>query len=160
MILVIDGQEYQVNMGKASEHLATFYITKSKENEVITLENGRKLDFTKKSVIRTAMKAAMVPFVIPIMGLMYKLVGIEPPKHTKHEDLIDWTVLKMLELFTHVEGDIQINAISSPVEDSTSNVRRVESISTHGTDILRRRRTIQGGSREEVTARGSQGTEA
>lgn len=127
-------------MGRACDHLAAFYIKKSKEVEVMDLGNGKKLDFTKKSVIRTAMKAAMVPFVIPVIGLMYKAVGLEPPSREKHEDLIDWMVLKMIYLFAFVEGDIQLNAATKDMEDSSSNVRYVESISSVGTDILRRRK--------------------
>lgn len=140
----IDGEEYYVNGGKAMEHLASFYKARSEDpQQILELGNGKKLDFTRKSITRTVMKAAMVPVVIPVIGLMYRMRGLEPPKHEKHEDLIDWMVLKMIEFVGIVEQDIHLHATTTSHENFGSSIRRVDAVSTRGTDVFNRKRFIK-----------------
>lgn len=140
MRLVIDGVLYDVNLEKVSEHLQAFYLEQSKSMQVLDVGGGKKLDFSKKGVIRIGMKAAMVPFVIPVIGMLYRMRGLEPPKHAKHEDLIDWMVIQMLKFAAIIEGDVQLNASSKAAEDDNNGHHRVvESLSTFGSSVFRRR---------------------
>lgn len=140
MRLIIDGVQYDANLQKVADHLTSFYVENSKKMQAIDVGSGKKLDFSRKSLMRTTMKAAMVPFVVPVIGLLYKMRGLPPPKHEKHEDLIDWMVIKMIEFGGIIEGDVQLNASSKASEnDDGSNHRVIESLSTFGSDIFGRR---------------------
>lgn len=144
MRLWIDEQEIYINGKKVMEHLASFYKARSQDpQQVLELGDGKKLDFTRKSISRTVMKAAMVPVVIPVIGLLYRMRGLEPPRHEKHEDLIDWMVVKMVEFAGIIEEDIHLHATTASVEDIDGDIRRVESVSTRGTDIFNRRRFLK-----------------
>lgn len=140
MRLYIDGIEYQVDGEKALEFVKAFYLRESEKMETIDLQNGKRLDFGKKSIVRLAMKTAMVPFVVPVINLLYRLRGMDPPRHEKHEDLINWMVVKMLEFGMAAEKDVVLHAISTAMEDHGGNIRRIESLLTTGTDILNQRR--------------------
>lgn len=145
MRIYIDGKEYYVNLRTGADHLIGWYREKSQEQAMQTIDvgGGKRIDFTRKSIMRTAMKAAMVPFVIPVIGMMYKLRGLEPPKHEKHEDLIDWMVVKMIEFGGIIEGDVMLHASTTQDQDDIdSSVRVVESISTYGSDIFGRNRRL------------------
>lgn len=144
MRIYVDGKEYLVDGEKAMLFIKSFYLRESEkmDNKVIDT-GGKKIDFGRKSIIRIGMKTAMVPFVIPMINLLYKLRGLEPPKHTKHEDLIDWMVVKMLEFGAVAEKDLVIHAVSKDLEGDDSGVRLVESVSTLGSDIFNQRRFQQ-----------------
>lgn len=140
MRLIIDGVQYDADLKKVADHLTSFYIENSKKMQVIDVGEGKKLDFSRKSLVRTAMKAAMVPFVVPVIGVLYRMRGLPPPKHEKHEDLIDWMVVQMIKFGGIVEGDIQLNAYSKASEDDDgSNHRVIESLSTFGSNVFSRR---------------------
>lgn len=142
MRLYIDGKEYMVNGNSAMGHLKSFYMKESEgiDNKFIDVGNGRKLDFGRKSIIRIGMKTAMVPFVVPMIGMLYRLRGLEPPKHSKHEDLIDWMVCSIIDFLGIIESDLVIHAISKNLEGDDSGVRLIESVSTLGSDIFNQRR--------------------
>lgn len=140
MRLIIDGVQYDANLKKVAEHLSSFYIDNSKKMQVIDVGPGKRLDFSAKSIMRTTMKAAMVPFVVPVIGMLYRMRGLPPPERKKHEDLIDWMVVKMIEFAGIVESDVQLNANSKAHEDDDGSHHRViESISTAGSEIFNRR---------------------
>lgn len=143
MIIFIDGVEYRVDGAKAAEHIKSFYSKESERNQVFDLGNGKKLDFGKKSLIRIGMKTAMVPFVVPVIGLLYRMRGLDPPKHAKHEDLIDWMVRSVIDFGGIIEQDVVLHAVSEDLEADNSGVRSIKSVSTDGTDIFNYRRFQQ-----------------
>ena len=140
MKLIIDGIEYDANLKKVADHLVSFYTEASKKMDEIDVGSGKKLDFGRKSFVRTIMKAAIVAFVVPMLGMLYGMRGLPPPKHEKHEDLIDWMVVKMLEFGGIIEGDIQLNAttIKTSGDGDEGHHRVIESISTFGSNIFKR----------------------
>lgn len=140
MKLFIDGVLYEADLKKVSEHLIAFYTENSKKMQVLDMGDGKRIDFSRKSIARIALKAAMVPIVVPVVSFLYKMRGLEPPKHEKHEDLIDWMVVKLIEFGGIIEGDVQLNAVVKEDEnDSRSDYRIIKSISTFGSNIFGKR---------------------
>lgn len=127
MRIRIDNIFYNLNLTRVAEHLQAWYQTNKHSGDTIYLENGKKVDFSRKSITRLALKTALVPIAIPALKMMYKMKGAEVPPHEKHEDLIDYLILNMLGAIALFDKD---NIYVESIESSERHIRLVESIST------------------------------
>lgn len=118
---------YNLNLTKVSEHLQAWYQANKHLSDNVTLENGKRIDFSRKSLTRIALKTALVPIAIPTLQMFYKMKGAELPPHEKHEDLIDYLVMKMFGMIALFDKD-QIYV--ETLESDQSDERLVHAIST------------------------------
>jgi hypothetical protein len=128
MRMTIDGVSYSFSVGKIVEAIRTKYMLSIGQEEVkLTMPNGKKIDFGKKSLLRIGIKSLLVPILLPMLTDAYEKAELTLPEHEKHSDYIDYIVLNALAYIVETERNIDIHATSTP--DITSNVRHVTSIS-------------------------------
>ena len=127
MQLKIDRVIYNVNLANVARHLQVWYNNNKHLSDTLILENGKKIDFSRKSLSRIALKTALVPIAIPTLQATYKLKGAELPPHEKHEDLIDYCIFHMLGLIALFDKD---KLYVETLECDKSDERLVHAIST------------------------------
>src|SRR5260221_4460745 len=128
MKVQIDYQMYHVDLGKVMMHIKSLYIANNEKMSVMELADGRTIDMGKKSLLRLGLKTALVPFAIPMLKHLYKSRGYDLPEHKKHSDLIDYIAFCLLDFISLIEKDVNLYAISVPVNES--NDRSIKALST------------------------------
>jgi hypothetical protein len=128
MRLQIDETLYHLNLTKVSAHLQAWYNEHKYESDVLQMGEGKTTDFSRGSIPRLALKAALTPVALPAMRMLYALKGAEPPQHKKHEDLIDYCILALLGFIALLdEGYLY----GETLEGAGHNQRIINSLSTH-----------------------------
>lgn len=97
--------KYHIDLTKVANHLISWYNENKHLADSVTLDNGRKIDFSKKSITRIALKTALVPIAIPTLKMLYAMKGAELPAHEKHADLIDYVVVQMISFLALLDQD-------------------------------------------------------
>lgn len=154
MKINIDGQFYHLNIGEIAAHLQSLYTEHKGSLEQPVEKNGIKFDFGRKSVLRIAVKSAIVPLVLPIIRTMYENKGLQLRPHIKHEDLIDYIVENVLTYVATIEKEFQLYVLTIPIGES--GYRYVKALSTNGQAALER--TVSG-DEQEVTEESSTKTD-
>ena len=146
MRVQIDSTMFHLDLEKVSQHLISWYEDNKHYGYNMKFENGKTLDFSPKSIARIALKTALVPIALPTLKMLYGLRHAELPKHTKHEDMIDYCVVKMLGFVALLDKDY---LYVETTERDRSNSRSVISISTNGPRQLTTK--TEGGTKETET---------
>jgi hypothetical protein len=126
MKFFIDNQEYELPLSTIANRLEEKYLLL--KDKPLKMPNGKTFDFSRKSLLRTALKSALVPIVLPILQGMYEENFLILPPHEKHSDLIDYLIIHALRFIGLMEGKINLNVTTS--EDNDSCIKHVTSVST------------------------------
>ena len=128
MEIQTDEIRYHLNLTRVSQHLKTWWKAHEHDTDVIETADGRKIDFSRKSLARVALKTAITPIVIPCMRMLYATKGAEPREHIKHEDMLDYAIDCLLGFIAVLDdGELYVET----VERDGSYYRHIQSISTH-----------------------------
>lgn len=119
--------KFKVDLGKISDHLVSWYETNKHLSDTVTMMNGKRIDFSRKSITRLALKAALVPIAIPTLEMLYKIKGAELPPHEKHADLIDYVVIQLIKFIGLLDKD---SLYVETIQGNQDNERLVYAIST------------------------------
>lgn len=135
MRIVIDSQVYRIHLDRIAHTLQILYNrNKDKVDHEQLLPGGVKIDFSRKSLLRTGFKSLLVPLILPIINAMYESKGIQIRPRVKHEDLIDYIVECVLTFIAIAEGDIQYYVTTA--KDNQSFERYITSVSPARPDAI------------------------
>lgn len=126
MKIFIDNQEYEIPLSTIANRLEEKYMLL--KDKPLKMPNGKVIDFSRKSLLRTGLKSVLVPIVLPILQGMYQENFLILPPHEKHSDLIDYVIIHMLRFIGLMEGKITLNV--STIEDIDSCIKHIKAIST------------------------------
>ena len=149
MRLYIDETCLNMDIARASKRVQDWYKANKHYGYTLETEKG-KIDFSPKSVARIALKVAMTPIAVPALKMIYKMRNKEPRRHEKHEDLLDYFVLTMIEFISLFDEDI---LYVKTVERPDSNERTVVSLIA-----IVPGQTIEGTTTKEIEASDSRGS--
>jgi hypothetical protein len=128
MNVTIDGVVYIVNLKKVSEHLESWWNSNKNQLDSIKMDNGKTIDFSKKSLARIGFKTLMTPIFLPMIHMLYKFKQLSPPQKEKHEDLLDYMTVAIIKFIGELDGD---KLYVESMEVYNSDCRRVSSIATY-----------------------------
>jgi len=134
--IVLDGKVYNVSLSNIAKHLSAWYDTNKYLLDSVQLENGRKLDFSKKSILRIGLNTALVPIAIPALKMVYKIKGSELPARKKHEDFIDYFMISSFNALRLYDREIlhaeSIESIEGDSRDIHTVLTNVQAIARDG----------------------------
>ncbi len=128
MRIQLDYTTYHIDLEKVMLHIKSWYIVNNEKMSVMQLNNGKTIDMGKKSLLRIGLKTALIPIAIPMLKQLYKSRGYSMPEHKKHSDLIDYIAFCLLDFITLIEKDVNLYAISIPLDKSSD--RCIKTLST------------------------------
>lgn len=115
MRIFLDNAPYWLDIEKIANHIKAFYRMFD-ENASITLKNGKKIEFGKKSLLRLGLKQFVSTFLVPIMRDLYEAKGMLPPPYVKHSDVIEYFINGTLDFFAMISktGVLYVESIETP----------------------------------------------
>ncbi len=126
-INVDTSEKFKIDLTKVSDHLVAWYEHNKHLSDTVTTMNGKRIDFSRKSLTRLALKTALVPIAIPTLEMLYKMKGAELPPHEKHADLIDYVVVQLIKFIGLLDKD---SLYVETIQGTEDNERLVYAIST------------------------------
>lgn len=128
MLIQADKEVFHLSLKKVSDNLRVWWMLHEHDADTIELAEGRKVDFSRKSAARVALKMAITPIAIPALRMLYKTKGAEPRAFDrKNEDMFDY-IVDVLLAFVAVLDDGYLYVETIP--GSGSNDRYIQSISS------------------------------
>jgi hypothetical protein len=152
MEVKIDSVIYNLDLKKVSDHLKNWWIVNKNTLNTIKTDNGKTIDFSSKSLARIGFKTLMTPVLIPMVHMLYGFKKITPPLKEKHEDLLDYVTVALINFIAALDGDkIYVESLAVP----NGNSRRISSIATYEPEKQPTDgRDEQSGENTEVSTRG------
>lgn len=128
MKFILDGKTYDLNLTNVSKYLQQWYEANKNKLDKIETENGKTIDFSRKSVLRIAFKTAFMPIALPALKMTYRMKGSELPPHVRHEDFIDYFMHNAFGAIALFDKEkLYVESLESPYDDS----RLINSVTTH-----------------------------
>ncbi len=128
MIIKMDGKYYNLNLTNVSRFLQQWYDTNKHHLDRIETDNGKTIDFSRKSILRIGFKTAFMPIGLPALKMAYKMRGQELPRHEKHEDFIDYFMYHAFGLISLFDREF---IYAESIESSKNNGRDIVTVLTH-----------------------------
>jgi hypothetical protein len=129
MLIQADHQKFHLSLTRVSQNLRAWWKEHEHDADSLEIAEGKKIDFSKKSLARTALKTALAPVAIPCLRMLYATKGAKPRDFDrKNEDMFDYIVDVLLAFIAVLDdGYLYVETI----ERSGSDDRYIQSISTH-----------------------------
>jgi hypothetical protein len=129
VLIQVDQQRFHLSLRKISLNLRSWWKEHEHDADTIEISEGRTIDFSKKSLARTAVKTALTPVAIPCLRMLYATKGAKPREFDrKNEDMFDYIVDVLMGFIAVLDdGYLYVETVGR----DGSNDRYCQSISTH-----------------------------
>lgn len=120
MRVKLDDTLYNIDLKKLIQFYKLLYSMARTDG--IHLPNGQNFHLGDNLLIRTALKAAMTPVIIPFIKDLYKSNGIDLPAAPKHADLIDYAVGALLDFCIISQEKLDVSFTSETGENCSRSI--------------------------------------